>query len=72
MKKHRRKLASLTTAENHDWEWLFSWYMNNGFTEIKADRNAWKDLQALYPRLRKFRGCRDIPANKPSRRKRKT
>jgi len=69
MKRHKRKLATLTLAENRDWEWFFSWYLNNGFTEINADRNAWKDMQALYPRLRKFRGCRDLPARKSRKRK---
>src|SRR5579872_7475640 len=69
MKRHKRKLATLTPAENRDWEWFFSWYLNNGFTEINADRKAWKDMQALYPRLRKFRGCRDLPARKSRKRK---
>lgn len=58
MKRKKRKLATLTPAENRDWEWFFSWYLNNGFTQRQADRNAWKDLQAKYPRLRKYQGCK--------------
>jgi hypothetical protein len=57
-KKRRRKLATLTPAENRDWEYFFSWYLNNGFTESQADRKAWKDLQQKYPRLKKFQGCK--------------
>jgi len=57
-KKRRRKLATLTPAENHDWEYFFSWYLNNCFTESQADRKAWKDLQQKYPRLKKYQGCK--------------
>ena len=57
-KKRRRELAVLTSAENRDWEYFFSWYLNNGSTESQADRNAWKDLQAKYPRLKKYQGSK--------------
>jgi hypothetical protein len=57
-KKRSRKLAALTPAEHHDWEYFFSWYLNNGFEESQADRKAWKDLQAKYPRLKKYQGCK--------------
>ena len=57
-KKRPRKLATLSPEENRDWEYFFSWYMNNGFTERQADRNAWRDLQQKYPRLKKYQGCK--------------
>jgi hypothetical protein len=60
-KKWRRKLATLTPDENHNWEYFFSWYLNNGFTESQVDRKAWKDLQA--PRLKKYQGLQALTAN---------
>ena len=60
-KKQRRKLATLNPKENRDWEYFFSWYMNNGFSEAEADQNAWKDLRQKYPHLRKYQGCKPWP-----------
>jgi hypothetical protein len=57
-KERRRKLATLKPQENRDWEYYFSWYKNNGLTDIEADRNAWRDLQQQYPRLKKYKGCK--------------
>jgi hypothetical protein len=54
----KRKLATLTAAENKRWEWLFSWAANNGYTQRAADREAWKGLYEEFPRLRKFDGAR--------------
>jgi hypothetical protein len=54
----RRKLATLTIAENKRWEWLFSWAVNNGYTQRAADKEAWKGLCEEFPRLRKFDGAR--------------
>jgi hypothetical protein len=57
-KKQGRKLAKLTPEENHDWEYFFSWHLNNGSTEAEADRNAWRDLQQKHPRLKEYQGCK--------------
>ena len=54
----KRKLATLTAAENKRWEWLFSWAVNNGYTQRAADREAWKGLCEEFPRLRKYDGAK--------------
>ena len=54
----KRKLVILKPLENKRWEQLFSWAMNNGYTEARADREAWKGLCEEFPRLRKYSGCR--------------
>lgn len=54
----KRKLAVLTVAENKAWEFAFSFHLDNGMSEARADKAAWKDLCAEFPRLRAFKGCR--------------
>jgi hypothetical protein len=54
----RRKLAALTSAENKRWEWLFSWAVNNGYTQSAADIEAWRGLCEEFPRLRKYEGAK--------------
>ena len=54
----RRKLATLTTAENKRWEWLFSWAANNGYTQAAADKEAWKGVCEEFPRLRRYEGAK--------------
>jgi hypothetical protein len=54
----RRKLATLTSAENKRWEWLFSWAVNSGHTQHAADREAWKGLCEEFTRLRKYEGAK--------------
>jgi hypothetical protein len=54
----RRKLATLTSAENKRWEWLFSWAVNGGYAQLAADREAWRGLCEEFPRLRKYEGAK--------------
>jgi hypothetical protein len=53
-----KRLATLTAEENAAWEFAFNEYLGAGQDEIEADRQAWKDLQAEFPRLREYDGAR--------------
>ena len=46
-------LRRLTRDEKSDWKYYLSWYKENGWSGAEADRNAWKDLQQKYPRLKR-------------------
>jgi hypothetical protein len=56
--KKVRKHAVLTAEENKAWEFAFSFHLDNGLSESRADKAAWKDVQAEFPRLRAFSGCK--------------
>jgi hypothetical protein len=54
----QRNLATLTPAENKRWEQLFSWAVNDGYTQAAADKEAWKGLCEEFPRLQRFDGAK--------------
>lgn len=49
--------AKLTAEEQKAWDFAFAYYCENGWVDEKAAELAWKDLQAEFPRLRKFEGA---------------
>ncbi len=53
-----KRIAKLNPKENHAWEFAFCFHLEDGNSDAKADRLAWKDLQADFPRLKKYQGCR--------------
>jgi hypothetical protein len=48
--------AVLTTEEDKAWNKAFEFYINQGYSDLKADERAWKDLQIEFPRLKKYEG----------------
>ena len=53
-----RKLATLTLEEDRAWVFAFDFYLDQRWTRIEADKRAWKDMQAEFPRLLAFDGCK--------------
>jgi len=58
MKRDQMRVATLNWEENHSWEFAFTFYLADGYSEDKADDKAWRDLTAEFPRLKEFHGCR--------------
>lgn len=56
--KTDKRIATLSDKENHTWEFAFCFHLNDGKTDIQADRLAWRDLVLEFPRLEKFGGCK--------------
>ena len=54
----RPKLAALTPAEDYRWEQLFSSAINSGYSEKRADADAWRGVCEEFPRLRRYDGAR--------------
>jgi hypothetical protein len=52
------KLAELTAEEQRAWNNYFAFYCNEGWVDDEAAELTWKDLQAEFPRLREFDGCK--------------
>lgn len=51
------KLAKLTPAEEHAWDFAMEFYLNEGWLDDEAAEHAWADLQAEFPRLKAFDGA---------------
>jgi hypothetical protein len=58
MKKDPKQIAELTPQENHSWEFAFTFYLDEGFSQSKADKLTWRDMLLEFPRLKHFAGCR--------------
>ena len=58
MQKQSKRIATLTKAEDALWGKAFSAAVGYGLSDTAADRDAWKELQRVFPRLREFDGCR--------------
>jgi hypothetical protein len=56
--KAKRKIATLTSEENHAWEFAFCFYLEDGKSDLQADRLAWRDLVLEFARLKKHDGSR--------------
>jgi hypothetical protein len=54
----KRQLATLTPEEDKVWDKTFEHYLGEGYSDSRADRAAWKDLQQQFPRLKKYDGIR--------------
>jgi hypothetical protein len=66
-RKHRRtsatsnrhkKRAQLSPLEDSCWVFAFCFYVNEGSSDEDADWQTWRDLQAEFPRLKKYDGCK--------------
>lgn len=53
----RVSLATLTPEENKAWDFAFAYYAET-LDDDQAASMAWRDLQAEFPRLLKFDGCK--------------
>jgi len=58
MKINPKRIATLTSKENHAWEFAFCFYLGDNKKDSQADEMAWRDLCLEFPRLRKYAGCR--------------
>lgn len=56
--KARKRIATLKPEENHAWEFAFCFHLDDGKTDLQADKLAWRDLLLEFPRLRRCNGCR--------------
>jgi hypothetical protein len=56
-KGKKKKLATLTPEEDRFWTNTFSDYVNDGYSDSKADKLAWKETVAQFPRLRAYQGA---------------
>ena len=56
--REARKLATLTLEEDRAWVFAVNFYLDQRWTSIESDERAWKDMQAEFPRLQAFDGCR--------------
>jgi hypothetical protein len=58
-RKIRRAImkAKLTPEQDHHWEQLFSWAKNSGYSDARADEEAWRGLCEEWPELEQFQGC---------------
>ena len=51
------KLAKLTPEEDRIWTKYITFYIDDGWTDEKADKKAWEDLITEFPRLKEFQGA---------------
>ncbi len=52
-------LARLKAAEERAWEQAFSHHVTTGRQgPTQAANRAWRDLQRLFPRLKRYKGAR--------------
>jgi len=58
MKKNPKRIAKLTPEENRSWEFAFAFYLDEGYSDSKADGLTWRDMVLEFPRLKNFAGCR--------------
>ena len=56
--KKAKRIATLSAAEDALWGKAFSAAVGYGLSDSKASADAWKELQRVFPRLRKFDGCK--------------
>ena len=54
----KRRLAKLTAEEDKAWTTAFVHYKDDGKTDSRADRMAWRDVQEQFPRLKQYDGCK--------------
>jgi|GEM_PF-3592233 len=58
MEKRRRRLAKLNPCEDKCWVFAFRYHRDVGKQgEREADRRAWRDMVAEFPRLRRYAGA---------------
>lgn len=52
------KIATLTVHEDIAWCKYIEYYLQDGYSDKRADAAAWKDLVKEFPRLAAFDGAR--------------
>jgi hypothetical protein len=53
--------ATLTPEEDRAWTKAFQFHVDEGKSDAQADRLAWRDVKAEFPRLKKFSGAKANP-----------
>lgn len=48
------RIAELTKEEDKYWQKVFSQAMNEGVSEMNADKQAFQETKKKFPRLKKF------------------
>ena len=56
-KDERRPRARLSVYEDKCWVFAFCYYLDEGKTDLQADKLAWRDMLLDFPRLRRYDGC---------------
>jgi len=49
----KKRMCKLTVAEDRKWVWAFGYYKDEGYSDAKADKLAFRDLVLEHPRLKK-------------------
>ena len=57
MAKKRKKLARLSPQEDRSWVIAFCYYLDDGCSDLKSDKLAWRDVCEEFQRLKKYGGC---------------
>jgi hypothetical protein len=57
MKRNQRRRARLTSFEDRCWVFAFCYYVDDGFTDLQADKLTWRDMCEEFPRLKNYDGC---------------
>lgn len=57
----KKKRAKLTPEEDKAWTQKFIFYIDEGKTELQADKQAWKEMVEEFPRLKNFDGAMPNP-----------
>lgn len=60
-----KRLAMLTPEEDKVWTDSKAYWEEEGFSPLKADKFAWRDLQQVFPRLQEFDGAEPGVAEEP-------
>ena len=56
--KNKKKIALLNPQENKAWVFAFTFYLDEGYDDLRADKLAWRDLRQEITRLKNYDGCR--------------
>lgn len=57
--REKSRRARLNPDENKCWIFAFFYHRDVGKQgDTEADRRAWRDMRAEFPRLRRYEGCR--------------
>lgn len=54
----KTKLATLTDVEDRFWVDTFNACIEEGLSDIQADKRTWQELKKEFPRLKNYRGCK--------------
>lgn len=57
MARGKGRRARLSSYEDKCWVFAFCYYVDEGYTDLQADRLAWRDMCLEFPRLRTYDGC---------------